>query len=143
MTFNPKKSLYILLTVVFLIGIGVPYLIFLQEGGDPKYLAVGQWIKIFFPSFFLIGGIRLMFLIKRIQIENGIWTVTTLITGRKLVFAKEDVAEVKVFTSTSYKYKFETRNVHINLKNKIQLKFSSNQLEEFDLLVRQTKKLNK
>lgn len=141
MTFNPRKSLYVLIAIVMLIGIGVPYLILQQEGGYFSYLNTRQWIKVVFPSFFFFGGIRLLFLIKRIEIDHGIWRVTTRITGKQFVFSKEDVAEVKVFTSVSHKYSYETENLWICLHSKKKMKFSSRQMDDFDKLIWYSKKL--
>ena len=143
MTFKPRKSLYILITVVMLIGIIVPYLILQQEGGYFRNLETKQWIKVFIPSFFFFGGIRLLFLIKRIEIDHGIWRVTTLITGKEFIFSKEDVAEVKVFTSISHKYRYETGNLWICFHSKKKLKLSSRQMVDFDKLIWHSKKLNR
>lgn len=143
MTFNPKKSLYVLILAITFIGTCVPYIIFLQKGGDAKQLSVSEWTEIFFPSLFLVGSVRLLFVIKRIEIDHGIWTVTTLITGKKFVFSKEDVAEIKVFSTVSYKYRIKTGNLHIELYSRKKFKFSSNQFDDFRQLLVQGKKLKR
>lgn len=136
--FKPKKRVVIVLFFSFLIGFGVPFLIYNQESSYQSLseLGVRSWSKILFPTFFLFAGGRVLFLLKTIEIDQTSWRVRFIFPHRKMVFSIADIESIEKLDYVSYKYRTPVTTYKIRLKNSKQIKISSNEIVDFDRLNR-------
>ncbi len=135
---KPKKRVVLVLIFSFLIGFGVPFLIYKQvsSGQSLSNLDVKSWISIFFPTFFVLAAARVLFFLKTIEINQTFWKVRFIFPRRELVFSIADIESIEKLNYVSYKYEIPITTYKIRLKNSKQIKISSNEISDFDLLNR-------
>lgn len=136
--FKPQKKLVLVLVFSFLIGFGVPFLIYNQvsSGQSLATLDVRSWIGIFIPTFFLFAGGRVLWLLKTIEIDQTFWRVRFIFPRRELEFSIADIESVEKLDYVSYKYRTPIITYKICLKNSKQIKISSNEISDFEKLNR-------
>lgn len=135
---KPKKKVVLVVIFSFLIGFGVPFLIYNQvSSGQPlSKLDVRSWIKFFFPTFFLFAAGRVLCFLKTIEIDQTFWRVRFIFPRREVVFSIVDIESIEKLDYVSYKYRIPITTYKIRLKNSKQIKISSNEISDFEKLKR-------
>lgn len=135
---KPKKKVVLVIIFSFLIGFGVPFLIFNQVSSNESLseLDVRSWIKILFPTFFLFAAGRVLFLLKTIEIDQTFWRVRFIFPRREVVFSIADIESIEKLDYVSYKYRIPITTYKIRLKNSKRIKISSNEISDFEKLNR-------